>query len=217
MPTEDDLNQRAEDMFQDRNILTDEEIKKFVLRANEAAYKDDIPELTQIFKDLRDEIVKRCVLEVIKKEIRPGGLLGGIIDVDSMRTVRSDMTYSESKKESSGIHPPYIHDEIARDLRNAPFEPKVLLPGSTDPDSKQNSGHWVLSDEELAKGYLRPLRRSYVHEKCGTATSMPDKIAKTYAVNPKFYSKTFCVHCQEYRPVDEFIWGGIHGNDRVGS
>ena len=36
----------------------------------------------------------------------------------------------------------------------------------------QNENYLVLPDEELAKGYIRPLRYGYVHTKCGVRTKM---------------------------------------------
>jgi hypothetical protein len=31
-------------------------------------------------------------------------------------------------------------------------------------------------------------------------------IAETYALNPKFYSHTFCTNCRSHFPVGEFHW-----------
>lgn len=73
----------------------------------------------------------------------------------------------------------------------------------------------VLSDEELAKGFIRPVRTSYVHKKCGSLTTMGYKLAETYARDPKFYSGTFCCHCGTHFPVGEFRWEGT--NELVGS
>jgi hypothetical protein len=67
----------------------------------------------------------------------------------------------------------------------------------------------VLSDEERAKGFVRPVRRTYVHEACGAATTMGEAIAETYARDPNFYGATFCVRCSKHRPVGEhgeFVW-----------
>lgn len=64
----------------------------------------------------------------------------------------------------------------------------------------------VLSEEERAKGFIRPLRRSYTHAECGTSTIMGKALCETYARNPKFYGATYCVGCQKHRPVGEFVW-----------
>lgn len=73
----------------------------------------------------------------------------------------------------------------------------------------QHADHWILSDEERKKGFIRPVRDSYRHKVCGQVTTMPRKIAETYARNPGFYGATFCCTCGEYLPVGEhgeFIW-----------
>ncbi len=70
----------------------------------------------------------------------------------------------------------------------------------------------VLSDEERAKGFVRPVRHSYDHVTCGTSTRMGNALAETYARNPKFYSGTFCCHCGTHFPLIDsagnpaFLW-----------
>ena len=76
----------------------------------------------------------------------------------------------------------------------------------------------VLSDEERAKGFVRPVRRSYVHAKCGVVTTMGQALAETYARQPGFYSGTFCCGCAAHFPVGEdgeFVWDGT--NEKVGT
>lgn len=73
----------------------------------------------------------------------------------------------------------------------------------------QQEAYLVLSDDERAKGFVRPLRHSYIHEKCGTVTTMGGAIAETYAREPSFYGGTFCVGCGDHFPVGEhgeFVW-----------
>lgn len=96
----------------------------------------------------------------------------------------------------------------------------------------------VLTEEERAKGFVRPVRRTYIHvgrtpkmngivlirpgasgivgtPACGTRTTMAVAIAETYARDPQFYSGTFCATCRKHLPLDEFVW---EGTDRqVGS
>lgn len=78
--------------------------------------------------------------------------------------------------------------------------------GSDDVKTSQAEVYLVLSEEERAKGYVRPLRNAYVHKVCGTVTSMGAALAETYATDPKFYGSTYCVHCMKHRPVAEFQW-----------
>lgn len=82
-------------------------------------------------------------------------------------------------------------------------------------ENGQNEKYIVLSDEEKAKGFIRPVRDSYVHKTCGTLTKMHQSIAETYARDPKFYGATFCVGCGTHLPVSEFVWDGT--NEDVGS
>lgn len=73
----------------------------------------------------------------------------------------------------------------------------------------QQHDYIVLSDAERAKGFVRPLRAVYIHEKCGAVTRMSGPIAETYAREPGFYGGTFCAKCRTHAPVGaagEFIW-----------
>ncbi len=81
----------------------------------------------------------------------------------------------------------------------------------------QQKAYVVLSAEERAKGFVRPVRQSYVHDKCGGVTTMGLALAETYARDPGFYSGTFCVSCGAHFPVGaagEFTWGGT--GEKVG-
>jgi hypothetical protein len=98
---------------------------------------------------------------------------------------------------------------------------------TTDPEEARNSPirpdgqqakYVVLSDEERAKGFVRPLRYSYVHTVCGTETNMAQAIAETYARDPAFYGGTFCAGCRNHFPVGEdgqFVWAGT--DEKVGT
>lgn len=82
----------------------------------------------------------------------------------------------------------------------------------------QQEGYVVLADEERAKGFVRPVRASYRHLKCGGVTTMGRTLAETYARDPFFYSGTFCCHCGSHFPVGddgEFVWEG--SDEKVGT
>lgn len=84
-----------------------------------------------------------------------------------------------------------------------------LTHGTDDAPVPQAPVYLVLSDEERAKGFVRPLRTSYVHTVCGTETTMAASIAETYARQPGFYGATYCVRCAKHLPVGadgEFEW-----------
>lgn len=87
-----------------------------------------------------------------------------------------------------------------------------------DPATGMQKGYVVLSSEERAKGFIRPVRRSYRHLKCGQITTMGLSLAETYARNPSFYSGTFCCNCKDHFNVGEtgeFVWDGTE--ERVGT
>jgi hypothetical protein len=82
----------------------------------------------------------------------------------------------------------------------------------------QQKGYVVLSEEERRKGFVRPVRRSYVHLTCGAVTTMGEALAETYARDPYFYSGTFCSECRAHFPVGddgEFDWQGT--TEKVGT
>lgn len=85
------------------------------------------------------------------------------------------------------------------------------------PDGQQKH-YVVLSAEERAKGFVRPVRQAYVHDKCGGVTTMGLALAETYARDPSFYSGTFCAVCRSHFPVGangEFVWDGT--DEKVGT
>lgn len=87
-----------------------------------------------------------------------------------------------------------------------------------NPETGQQLGYVVLAEEERAKGFVRPVRRSYVHLKCGSVTTMGQTIAETYARDPHFYNGTFCCACRNHFPIGEdgeFVWDGT--NEKVGT
>jgi hypothetical protein len=84
-------------------------------------------------------------------------------------------------------------------------------PQPIDPTTGQHGAYYVLSAEERAKGFVRPVRRSYRHETCGAVTTMGVALAETYARDPSFYAGTFCVGCRSHFPVGaagQFVWDG---------
>lgn len=94
----------------------------------------------------------------------------------------------------------------------------------------------VLTQKERDRGFVRPLRKTYIHHYmkdgspvpvvlpnknlplllgCGAATTMATAIAETYAANPSYYAATYCAGCRTHRPVGEFHWDG--SSEVVGS
>lgn len=99
-------------------------------------------------------------------------------------------------------------------LTTDPKDPR-LGRGIDDKPIPQHEAYLVLSPEEIAKGFVRPVRTTYVHDKCGTVTTMNQTISETYARDPKFYGATYCVGCKMHLPVGEFTWNKT--NEKVGS
>lgn len=111
-------------------------------------------------------------------------------------------------------------------MSDEPDEPRKTLSDGTQiyPEhtnlkpNGQQQGYIVLAEEERAKGFVRPVRRSYLHLTCGTVTTMGQTIAETYARDPRFYGSTFCSHCGRHFPVGhhgEFTWEGT--DEKVGT
>jgi hypothetical protein len=92
---------------------------------------------------------------------------------------------------------------------------QMLTDGSPVPEDRshtadrgdgQQKGYIVLSDEERLKGWVKPYRDKYIHNTCGTLTTMGRKLSETYARDPYFYSGTFCCGCGTHFPLDQFKW-----------
>ena len=98
-------------------------------------------------------------------------------------------------------------------------------------ENGQQKDYVVLSEEERARGYVRPVRHNYIHtgtnpemsgcvlikpdkDGCGALTKMATEIAETYARNPKFYTGTFCIGCRKHFPLSQFRWedGSVVGS-----
>lgn len=54
--------------------------------------------------------------------------------------------------------------------------------------------------------FVQPVRDSYVHAECENTTTMGQRLAESFARDPNQYGKTFCAHCGDYYPLDEFAW-----------
>lgn len=87
----------------------------------------------------------------------------------------------------------------------------MSAPAPINLDTGMHKDYWVLSEEERAKGFIRPVRYSYRHLVCGAVTSMHKSIAETYARDPSYYGATMCLMCKGHFPVGEsgqFVWDG---------
>jgi hypothetical protein len=118
---------------------------------------------------------------------------------------------------SGGAHTRFYAEDMA--TTEDPSNP-ALTHGPDEPGTAPGQApvYLVLSEAERPAGYIRPIRTTYLHTVCGTATTMGLAIAKTYARDPGFYGSTYCATCQEHRPVGadgEFVWEV--GGSKVGT
>lgn len=104
------------------------------------------------------------------------------------------------------------------DLTTDPTDPR-LGHGIDSETTPQHDAYLILSDEERAKGFVRPVRQKYQHvageSPCNVVTHMSLALSETYARDPKFYGATFCVGCSKHLAVSEFVWDGT--TEPVGS
>lgn len=78
--------------------------------------------------------------------------------------------------------------------------------GVDDGETPQHEVYLILPAEERDKGFVRPLRRAYIHTACGALTSMALPLCETYARDPSFYGATYCCKCRQHYPVAQFTW-----------
>lgn len=97
-------------------------------------------------------------------------------------------------------------------LTDDPSDPR-LGHGVDDEPIPQHDVYLVLSEEERAKGFVRPVVQTYIHARalggCGTMTHMGLTLSETYAREPHFYGATYCVGCGMHKRVGlngEFYW-----------
>ena len=106
-------------------------------------------------------------------------------------------------------------------LTSDPEDPRLGHGVDKDP-IPQREVYLVLSDAERARGFVRPVRRSYRHIVCGSVTTMGTALAEAYSANPFFYGATYCCNCRMHLAVGadgEFRWIENDGSDgpRVGT
>jgi len=140
----------------------------------------------------------------------------------SMDAAKAELAHREGKKDEEAALPKKPYTPPAPIVTSLPPPPpadhsQVTLPDGSPvtPDHRelkpngQQKAYVVLSEEERAKGFVRPVRRTYTHLKCMTETTMGHAIAETYARSPGFYGATFCVTCGTHFRVGaegEFTW-----------
>ena len=128
----------------------------------------------------------------------------------------ADLLEAISREKGGAIEPIPPVDRSARCTVGEALSPGVA--NTEDRGDGQQRGYVVLCDEERRKGFVRPVRHTYRHLKCGSTTTMGRALSETYARDPKFYSGTFCCRCGAHFPVGpdgEFVWDGT--DEKVGT
>lgn len=85
----------------------------------------------------------------------------------------------------------------------SPLDPDYLTVNEKNGMQKQ---YVVLTPEERAKGFTRPLRFEMTHTACGRSTRLHIDIAETYARKADFYDGTYCYYCMGHYPLKQFKW-----------
>lgn len=133
------------------------------------------------------------------------------------QTLRIQLAFLKSKKHNL----PFDESQLSYKKCTLSGQPAdgvtTSAPQPIDEVTGQHKDYYVLCPDEMAKGFVRPVRKSYIHDRCKGKTTMGQRIAETYAANPKFYSGTFCCTCNSHYPVGEdgeFKW---EDGSRVGT
>lgn len=91
----------------------------------------------------------------------------------------------------------------------------TIGPNSPPPDDfdygeKPEDGQYERHPTKDEGEFVQPVRSSYTHDECDKSTRMPLHLAKSFARDPRQYSKTFCANCGDYYLLDEFTWDGTN-------
>lgn len=93
-----------------------------------------------------------------------------------------------------------------RTLLNGEPVPEDNSHTAIDPATSMQRDYVVLSAEERAEGFVKPVRFEYRHHTCRVVTRMGVSLAETYARKPDFYSGTYCFGCRAHFPLAQFEW-----------
>lgn len=143
----------------------------------------------------------------------------------------SEFDYGRKRPDGQFERHPFISDgEFVRPVRysycHVGIRPKYPTRELTEEENRRYFGFdYVLYEiypESEAPITGKFWTKKQLNSGCNSVTSMPTRLAETYARNPSFYGRTFCCGCGDYYPVGErgeFVWcnsDGSHG-PRVGT
>src|SRR5258708_1389367 len=117
---------------------------------------------------------------------------------EGVPAARQVMAAQGQRRARAGLH----QEEAAVSTTSDRNDPR-LTHGSDAEPVPMAEVYLVLSDEERAKGFVRPVRRAYRHQdpECGAVTCMGQALAETYARDPALYGATCCCGGRMHRPV----------------
>lgn len=100
-------------------------------------------------------------------------------------------------------------------VHSVPAVPPVAVVPGVPPVpgvSPQPKGRAEVSAAERSRGFVKPVRRIYVHDKCGVKTNLSMDMAERFAADPNFYEGAFCDNCRQHfyfgQPGGSFHWDG---------
>lgn len=79
-------------------------------------------------------------------------------------------------------------------------------PEDFDYGERQDDGQYENYPVTDGEQFVQEIRRTYVHTECNVTTKMSRELAESVARDPSYYTKTFCVGCNEHVPVEEIEW-----------
>ncbi len=85
-------------------------------------------------------------------------------------------------------------------------------------ENGQQQDYVVLAEEERSKGFVRPVRNSYKHLKCGTVTRMGQTLAETLRARSELLQRhILCRVWFIFRSVRMASLSGTAQNEKVGT
>lgn len=139
----------------------------------------------------------------------------GIPVLEAFEQLGYEIHLMDTPESEVSMAPMELCQSAKSSLTTDPNDPRLSRYNGPEKPGPQNEAYLILPPEERAKGFIRPVRRTYLHTTCGVTTTMGRDLAETYARQPSFYGATFCCRCGAHFPVGEFTWDDT--NEIVGS
>lgn len=79
-------------------------------------------------------------------------------------------------------------------------------PGDFDYGEQREDGQYENYPTIEDGDFEQEPRETYIHQECGTRTTMTGDLPESVARDPTYYTKTYCAGCQTHVPVEEVKW-----------